>query len=66
MVPVLFKTVIKDKKVTGNKNENVYLKTFIIPWEWWNKNVDPSHAFSEKVYNYILSNFEVKSEDNYQ
>jgi hypothetical protein len=63
---VLFKTVVKDKQVSGNKSENVYLKTFIIPWEWWNKNVDPSHAFSEKIYNYILNNFEVKSEGNFQ
>lgn len=56
---VLLKTVKPNTAISGKKNDpNVYLKSYIIPFEWWNSNVH--YGLTEANIDYITSHFEVK------
>lgn len=56
---ILFKTVKPNTPLTGNKNQSgVYLKSYIIPSDWWNSHVHG--GLTKANVEYILSNFEVK------
>lgn len=57
---VLFKVLKPESELgqgfRGKKSENVYNQSYIIPWEWWNKNVFNSTLTQEQIA-YIKSNF---------
>jgi hypothetical protein len=57
---VLFKVVKPDTPLKGDKNEKgVYQKTYLIPSDWWNKNVIYKKLTQDNI-DYITSHFEVK------
>jgi hypothetical protein len=57
---VLLKTVVPDKKLFGKKDEQgVYLKSYLIPWEWWNEKTGTSHTLTPEIADYIIKHFEV-------
>lgn len=55
---VLLKTLTTDKEFlqTGKTYTG---KTYLIPWQWLNKNI-ATNSWSEEHINYILQNFEIK------
>ncbi len=56
---VLLRVVKIDKPMSGKIDEKgVFLKSYLIPSEWWNKNVQ-GDRLSEKIVQYINANFEI-------
>ena len=39
--------------------QGVYLKNYIIPWEWYNSNAGTTHTLTPEIIDYIQKNFEV-------
>lgn len=56
---VLFKTVKPDTQLSGKRNENVYLKTYKIPSDWYNSNIHGTKMTPQQV-EYITTHFEVR------
>lgn len=56
---VLFKMVKPNKAVSGKKDSaGDYIGTYLIPWEWWNKNVHYKRLTPENIED--LKQFEVR------
>lgn len=57
---ILFKVLKPETELThgftGKKNENAYVASYVIPWQWWNKNVFNSTLTQDNI-NYIKNNF---------
>jgi hypothetical protein len=57
---LLFKIVKPETPISGNKNDKgAYLKSYIIPWQWWNQNITHKKLTKDNI-DYIVSHFEVK------
>jgi len=57
---ILLKTVIPDKKLFGKKDEQgVYVKSYLVPWEWWNEKTGTTHTLTPEIADYIMKHFEV-------
>lgn len=56
---LLYKTVIQNRALSGQRGEDVYTGSYIIPVGWWNENVANNTPTWEQM-NYILLNYKVK------
>lgn len=57
---ILLKTVKPNTPLTGKKNDKgVYLKDYVIPWQWWNANVSNRNLSQDNI-DYITKNFEAR------
>lgn len=56
---LLYKTVIQNRALSGQRGEDVYTGSYIIPTAWWYKNINDNTPTWEQV-NYILLNYKVR------
>jgi len=56
---ILYKTVIQNKALSGQKNDDDYTGSYIIPTAWWNENIANNTPRWDQI-EYILLNYKVK------